>query len=213
MRINEVEQIVGISKKNIRFYEDQGLIHPERNKANGYREYTENDIELILKIKLLRRLAVPIAEIRNLVDGRLTLPDCMERHLIYLNSQRKNIEAVSELCRSLNEQSAGLGELQVNEYLEQLDEMERGGSRFMNVSKVDVNKKKRGAKIAAVVMITIMVLWDLFFLVVNHYDPAPLPIVLLMIVPANVVIIGVILALRERIKEIEGGEENEAADY
>ena len=213
MRINEVEQIVGISKKNIRFYEDQGLIHPERNKANGYREYTENDIELILKIKLLRRLAVPIAEIRNLVEGRLTLPDCMERHLIYLNNQRKNIEAVSELCRSLNEQAAGLSELQVNEYLQQLDEMERGGSRFMNVSKVDVNKKKRGAKIAAVVMIAIMVLWDLFFLVVNHYEPAPLPIVLLLTVPANVVIIGVILALRERIKEIEGGEENEAADY
>ena len=213
MRINEVEQIVGISKKNIRFYEDQGLIHPERNKANGYREYTENDIELILKIKLLRRLSVPIAEIRNLVEGRLTLPDCMERHLIYLNNQRKNIEAVSELCRSLNEQAAGLSELQVNEYLQQLDEMERGGSRFMNVSKVDVNKKKRGAKIAAVVMIAIMVLWDLFFLVVNHYEPAPLPIVLLLTVPANVVIIGVILALRERIKEIEGGEENEAADY
>ena len=213
MRINEVEQIVGISKKNIRFYEDQGLIHPERNKANGYREYTENDIELILKIKLLRRLAVPIAEIRNLVEGRLTLPDCMERHLIYLNNQRKNIEAVSELCRSLNEQAAGLSELQVNEYLQQLDEMERGGSRFMNVSKVDINKKKRGAKIAAVVMIAIMVLWDLFFLVVNHYEPAPLPIVLLLTVPANVVIIGVILALRERIKEIEGGEENEAADY
>lgn len=213
MRINEVEQIVGISKKNIRFYEDQGLIHPERNKANGYREYTENDIELILKIKLLRRLAVPIAEIRNLVDGRLTLPDCMERHLIYLNNQRKNIEAVSELCRNLNEQAAGLSELQVNEYLQQLDEMERGGSRFMNVSKVDINKKKRGAKIAAVVMIAIMVLWDLFFLVVNHYEPAPLPIVLLLTVPANVVIIGVILALRERIKEIEGGEENEAADY
>lgn len=213
MRINEVEKIVGITKKNIRFYEDQGLIHPDRNKSNGYREYSKEDIELILKIKLLRRLAVPIAEIRNLIDGRLTLAECMERHKIYLNNQRRNIEAISELCSNVIEQSVRLNDLPVNEYLKQLEEMERGGSRFMNVSKVDVTKKKRGAKIAAGVMIAIVVLWDLFFLVVNHYDPAPLPIVLLLTVPANVVIIGVILALRERIKEIEGGEENEAADY
>ena len=78
MKINEVEQLVGITKKNIRFYEDQGLIHPERNKTNGYRDYSEGDVSLLLKIKLLRRLAIPIEEIRRLLEGRLTLRDCME---------------------------------------------------------------------------------------------------------------------------------------
>ena len=36
MKINQVEELVGITKKNIRFYEDQGLISPERNRDNGY---------------------------------------------------------------------------------------------------------------------------------------------------------------------------------
>ena len=38
MKISEVEERVGITKKNIRFYEAQGLLRPGRNHENGYRE-------------------------------------------------------------------------------------------------------------------------------------------------------------------------------
>lgn len=96
MKINEVERQVGITKKNIRFYEDQGLISPERNLSNGYREYSERDVLLLLKIKLLRRLAIPIEEIRKLLEGRLTLLECMERHQIYLRHEKHNLELISE---------------------------------------------------------------------------------------------------------------------
>ena len=40
MKINEVEQMLGISKANIRFYEKQNLLTPRRNE-NGYREYSQ----------------------------------------------------------------------------------------------------------------------------------------------------------------------------
>ena len=33
MRINEVEALVGITKKNIRFYEAEGLLTPRRNSG------------------------------------------------------------------------------------------------------------------------------------------------------------------------------------
>ena len=65
MKINQVEELVGITKKNIRFYEEQGLISPERNRDNGYREYSLKDVELLNKIKLLRSVDVPIEEIRR----------------------------------------------------------------------------------------------------------------------------------------------------
>lgn len=213
MKINEVEQQVGITKKNIRFYEDQGLICPERNKGNGYREYSETDVDLLLKIKLLRRLAIPIEEIRKLLEGKLSLSDCMRRHEIFLNHEKYNMELMSEMCQKIAEQETSLTGLSVNLYLEQLQEMEKGGNRFMNISKVDVNRKKRGAKIAAASMIALILLWDLFFLIVNFYDPIPLPVLLLMTVPATVVIVGIVIALRERMKEIDGGEEDAAINY
>ena len=45
MKINEVEAAVGVTKKNIRFYEEEGLITPGREPGNGYRSYTQADVE------------------------------------------------------------------------------------------------------------------------------------------------------------------------
>jgi len=51
MKIKDVEKQVGISKANIRFYEEEGLIHPARNQENNYREYSETDVEQLRKLK------------------------------------------------------------------------------------------------------------------------------------------------------------------
>lgn len=58
MKINEVEALVGIPKKNIRFYESEGLLKPERS-SNGYRDYSEEEAEILRRIKLLRKLGSP----------------------------------------------------------------------------------------------------------------------------------------------------------
>ena len=60
MKINEVEAAVGVTKKNIRFYEEEGLISPRREPGNGYRSYSEADVERLRRIKLLRKLDVPL---------------------------------------------------------------------------------------------------------------------------------------------------------
>ena len=48
MKINEVEAAVGVTKKNIRFYEEEGLISPSREPGNGYRSYSQADVEQTL---------------------------------------------------------------------------------------------------------------------------------------------------------------------
>lgn len=63
MHIKDVEQRTGLSRANIRYYEQEGLVHPARRK-NGYRDYSPDDLETLLRIRLLRRLDVPIEEIR-----------------------------------------------------------------------------------------------------------------------------------------------------
>ena len=44
-KINEIEALVGITKKNIRFYEAQGLLSPKRNAENSYRDYSEQEVQ------------------------------------------------------------------------------------------------------------------------------------------------------------------------
>ena len=84
MKINEVEALVNITKKNIRFYEEQGLLSPQRNTENGYRNYSEQDVQILRQIKLLRKLGVPIEEIGHMLTGVHTVGDGMRRHLVSL---------------------------------------------------------------------------------------------------------------------------------
>jgi DNA-binding transcriptional MerR regulator len=213
MKINEVEQIAGISKKNIRFYEEQGLISPSRNRTNGYRQYSEEDVQLLLKIKLLRRLAIPIEEIRKLLGQKLTLRDCLERHQITLQHEIRNLEMIDEMCRSLCLSSQGFSDLSASVYLDELNELEKGGHRFMDVHKVDVSKKIRGAKLSAAVICLLVLGWEMLILACNSYDPAPAALLVFLMALPLVLVGGVLIALKERIKEIKRGEEDDAANY
>uniref|UniRef100_UPI003A92EECC MerR family transcriptional regulator n=1 Tax=Dysosmobacter sp. TaxID=2591382 RepID=UPI003A92EECC len=68
MTSKEMEVRSGVPRANIRYYEAQGLLTPQRAK-NGYREYSEADLAVLEKIKLLRRLGVSVEELRELRQG------------------------------------------------------------------------------------------------------------------------------------------------
>ena len=101
MKINEVEALVGITKKNIRFYEAEGLLAPRRNSDNGYRDYGEAEVETLRRIKLLRKLGVPLEDIRQMLSGAHTVGDGMRRHLVTLERERQNLDAAAKLCGEL----------------------------------------------------------------------------------------------------------------
>lgn len=213
MKINEVEQQVGITKKNIRFYEQQGLLQPQRNLENGYREYGEADVNELKKIKLLRKLSLPIEEIRKIQRGDLLLADALQRQLIVLEREKINLTQTAGLGRSLMEDRCQYPDLCPDEYLERMVEMEKEGTKFANVGRSDIMQKKRGAMIAAGAFICIM-LFLIGVLIWGYMaDPIPLWIIGAFICVPVVVIMAVIMALIRRMREIEGGEEDAARKY
>ncbi len=212
MRINEVEKAVGITKKNIRFYEEQGLLCPKREQGNGYRDYSEDDVRTLQTVKLLRKLAVPLEEIRKLQTGTMSLEACMGRHSIYLNDKMKNLTQIQAVCQSLGSSGETLGNLDVTAWETRMKQMEEGGTQFMNVSE-DRRKKKTGPVLAAVVCVTFFAAILALFVWAEMVDPIPWPVIVLISVPLLAVIVGILLALRERLKEIDRGEEDEAVKY
>ena len=87
MTIKDVEKQTGLSRSNIRFYEKEKLIDPSRNESNGYRDYSENDVENIKKIAYLRTLGISIEDIRNIISEKATLKDTLEKQYEVLKSQ------------------------------------------------------------------------------------------------------------------------------
>ena len=83
MTSKEMEARSGVPRANIRYYEAEGLLCPRREK-NGYRDYSQNDLAVLEKIKLLRRLGVTIEELKALTAGTADLPAVLDRRLAEL---------------------------------------------------------------------------------------------------------------------------------
>ena len=101
MKIKEVEALVGIKKTNIRFYEREGLLNPERSEENNYREYSEEDVRRLEQIKMLRMLDVPTADIRLLFDDKLEMQEVMERRLESIDREEKALQEMRQLCQTI----------------------------------------------------------------------------------------------------------------
>ena len=98
MKINQAAELAGITSKNIRFYEDQGLITPARDAGNGYRDYSMEDVEQLYRIKLLRMLGISCENIRRLQSGELDFDKCLDDRVTELEKTGSNIETRPTAC-------------------------------------------------------------------------------------------------------------------
>ena len=217
MKINEVETLVGITRKNIRFYESEGLLSPRRNSQNGYREYGDAEVEDLRRIKLLRKLGVPLEEIRQMQRGIHTVGDGMRRHLVFLERERQTLEASIRLCGSLTDHRGRLDDLDAQDLLDQMARMEQEGTTFMDKQRHDRKRRRYVAPtIVTILMAFFMagVVW--LFLWAFEADPAgapPLPVLALFLAIPAAVAVGVVIALIQRVREIGAGEEDDARGY
>lgn len=67
MNIGEVAERSGVPPKTIRYYEDIGLVRPERN-SNGYRSFRETDLHKLAFLGRARALGFSIENCRNLLS-------------------------------------------------------------------------------------------------------------------------------------------------
>ena len=87
MQIKEVQEKLKISSYTLRYYEKMGLIQPYRDE-NGYRNYNEEDIHKIERIMFLRDINVPIEDIKDILDNKVTFQDVLENHIEKVNTPK-----------------------------------------------------------------------------------------------------------------------------
>lgn len=116
MTIKEVEERTGIVRSSIRFYEKENLIQPARN-ANGYRDYTEQDVQDIKKIAYLRTLGISLERIHQIKDHKISLRNTIENQAQLLDRQIKDLENAKAIClRMLAEDKISYDTLDVEAY-------------------------------------------------------------------------------------------------
>lgn len=86
MQILELESKTGLDRATIRHYEKEGLICPTR-RENGYRDYTDENVNDLLKIKLLRQLGLSLDKIRRLQQGSDSFSNTLSEQIRILQQQ------------------------------------------------------------------------------------------------------------------------------
>ncbi|GAA4239713.1 hypothetical protein GCM10022254_60970 [Actinomadura meridiana] len=109
MRIGELAARAGVSTRTLRYYEQQGLL-PAGRASNGYREYEESDVRLVVEIRSLLANGFTLADARPFVDclraGHEDGASCPESVAVY---QRKLAEIDADI-RTLIRRRADLAD-------------------------------------------------------------------------------------------------------
>ena len=116
MNIKEIEERSGLTRANIRYYEQEGLLAPAR-RENKYRDYSEEDLETLLRVALLRSLGFSLDEIRRLQSGELELAAAMRERSAALESEGQRLLAARNVCDAISREVTSYSALRPEDYL------------------------------------------------------------------------------------------------
>lgn len=98
MNIKAAEELSGVSRQNIRFYEREGLLDPDRNPENDYREYQQEHIETLKMIRVMRMLDMPLDQIKLVLEGSISPAKAAKEQRQKLKAQQEQLSAAIRFC-------------------------------------------------------------------------------------------------------------------
>lgn len=116
MNIKEIEERSGLTRANIRYYEQEGLLAPAR-RENKYRDYSEEDLETLLRIALLRSLGFSLEEIRRLQSGEADFAAAMRERSAALEAEGQRLLAAKSVCDAISREVTSYSALRPEDYL------------------------------------------------------------------------------------------------
>ena len=103
MRIQELEQQVGIERATIRYYEKEGLITGVERSRGGFRQYTDEDLEALGLVCCLKNTGMSLQEILRFVQLTREGDHTLEERVQLLREHRENvIRRIAEMQKYLD---------------------------------------------------------------------------------------------------------------
>ncbi|MFF4382160.1 MerR family transcriptional regulator [Kitasatospora sp. NPDC001547] len=103
MRIGELARLTGVSTRLLRYYEEQGLLRPDRTAA-GYREYGEEDTVRVWQVRHFLAAGLStriIAELLPCATGPVPVLEACPELLATLRGELADLDSrIEDLTRS-----------------------------------------------------------------------------------------------------------------
>ena len=108
--IHEFSKILGVSAQTLRNWDNNGKLHPHHTTASGYRYYSEEQLNQVLKIKPKNRITIGYCRVSSQKQK-----DDLQRQIdnvrMYLLAQGQPFEIISDIGSGINYKKKGLQEL------------------------------------------------------------------------------------------------------
>ena len=134
LKIKELENLLSISRSNVRFYEKQGLFSPER-KDNNYREYTNQDIEVLKKIIIFRKMGFTVEEIKLIQNNDLPFAEAIANAQRRIEDEIEQLNGSLKLIKQVAQENLSFDEIDIDEHWNTISESEKSGEKFVDICK------------------------------------------------------------------------------
>jgi Cu(I)-responsive transcriptional regulator len=108
MNIGEAAKAAGVNPKFIRHYEARGIIPKAARTESGYRQYSENEVHILIFVKHARGLGFSLPEIKKLVNlwrnkSRKSedVKSITTKHIEALNAKIRELESIKAALEDL----------------------------------------------------------------------------------------------------------------
>ncbi len=136
MQIQVIEKKTGLDRATIRYYEKEGLISPKR-LPNGYRDYSEENIQDLCKIKLLRQLGLSLETIILLIEGKEDLQSVLDNQLSEIENHKLCLENAETICKTIMKDKVTYQTIEPRKYYNMVAKKEPFDKKIVDVPETD----------------------------------------------------------------------------
>ena len=134
LKIKELENLLSISRSNIRFYEKQGLFCPEREE-NNYRDYTEQDINILKKIIVLRKMGFTVEEIKLIQNNELPFAETITNVQHRIEEEIEQLSGSLKIIKQIAQENSSFDEIDIDKHWSIISNSEKSGEKFVDICK------------------------------------------------------------------------------
>lgn len=95
MTTHEIEEMLGIAKQTLIYYEKEGFITPQRD-SNNYRNYLKKELDILELILLLRSMEISIDEIKLILNNQLSIRDALKTKKEFIENTKIQLEDIDQ---------------------------------------------------------------------------------------------------------------------
>ena len=91
--INKLANLAGLTNRTLRYYDEIGLLSPQRISSNGYRIYTQKEVDLLQQILFYRELGLQLDDIKQIVHSKdYDSMSALQDHLLALKAKKTQLD-------------------------------------------------------------------------------------------------------------------------